>query len=316
MANIVFDDNGGIWSGGSAEFHHSFIIDPTQQCASDYAVSALGFVVIDRFQDTFQLRLAPGVVFEKSLASAFDWLKQRRTGALIGLAFCSGDWNYTYARSLDAAATKVFKAIAACSHRRLEPLLWRPTALSEMRENSKLPKMLSEWSQIVSEGSGFDAARFAACHLGKRFAIAARVPSDETLRFKMIGGGFGYYGADWAVAAIGRRIDDQPDTNYGRWVAETYRAALHSAQPLIDDCDVLITPTGGSRARLRIRRIVLPFKNGKSGDVLISGSFHDDKVDLRRQFGLDRQALDNAELSRLEQVTRRKIRQSATRAAV
>ena len=44
----------------------------------------------------------------------------------------------------------------------------------------------------------------------------------------------------WQRRARGRRIDDLPDWNYGQWVADAYREAGRSGQPLLEEVAAVI----------------------------------------------------------------------------
>ena len=281
MAGRVFDDNGGTWSSTSTEFRLTFATQGSGQSSGDYAIKALGFVVIDQFGGTAQIRLAPAVVSGVAITQAFDWLKAQNFSRL-SIAYFERGWQFTLAGSLETAAAQIAEAVVRAARTRLEPVLWQPTDRSQVLEHVTLKAMMREWREIVTTGATVDPVDLASRSLGQRFVVARQLPKADSLVFSAIGSGFSYYGPQWAEASLGLPIDAQPDAIYGAWVAESYRKAIQMGEPLVHDVDALIKPQSGSRARLRIRRVVLPFKQPTGENFVVGGSFYDDAVDLRR----------------------------------
>lgn len=281
MAGRVFDDNGGVWSSTSTEFSTTFATQGTGMSSGDYAVSALGFVVVDLFGQTAQVRLAPAIVSANALVTATDWLKGQRFER-ISIAYWDQNWRYDFAGSLDEALAKIAEKISNTARIALEPVMWRKTDRSDVARSPILSAMFREWREIVGAGAQVDPVHFANRHLQNRYVVARRRPEIGALVFDAIGTGFRYYGEQWAESSLGKPLKSQPDPVYGAWVSESYDQAQYLGEPSAHDVDAVIKPQKGTMARLRIRRVVLPLPAEGGDSVVIGGSFYDDSVDLRQ----------------------------------
>lgn len=175
MAGRVFDDNGGTWSSTSTEFRLTFATQGSGQSSGDYAIKALGFVVIDQFGGTAQIRLAPAVVSGVAITQAFDWLKAQNFSRL-SIAYFERGWQFTLAGSLETAAAQIAEAVVRAARTRLEPVLWQPTDRSQVLEHVTLKAMMREWREIVTTGATVDPVDLASRSLGQRFVVARQLP--------------------------------------------------------------------------------------------------------------------------------------------
>lgn len=281
MAGRVFDDNGGIWSSTSTEFSATFATHGSGLSSGEYAVKALGFVVVDQFGSTAQVRLAPATVSARALLDAMDWLKGQRYDR-ISIAYCEDVWRYDFASSIDDAAARITDKIGRSARAVLDPVIWRKTDRADIAQSPALMAMFREWREVVGSGVLVDPVQFAHRHLQQRHVVARRRAANDAMVFDSIGTGFHYYGETWAQASLGQPLRSQPDPIYGAWVAESYDQAPYIGEPTVHDVDAVIRPQKGRMARLRIRRVVLPLPGAGDEKLVIGGSFYDDAVDLRR----------------------------------
>jgi len=249
--------------------------------SGDYAVSALGFVVVDLFGQTAQIRLSPAIVSANALVTATDWLKGQRFER-ISIAYGGQTWQYDFAVTLEDAVAKIATRISNTARAVLDPVMWRKTDRAEIARSPVLSSLFREWREIVGAGTLVDPVHFAHRHLQKRYVVARRRPEIDALVFDAIGSGFRYYGEQWAESSLGMPLKSQPDPVYGAWVSESYDQARFMGEPSAHDVDAVIKPQKGSMARLRIRRVVLPLPVEGGDSVVIGGSFYDDTVDLRQ----------------------------------
>ena len=85
--------------------------------------------------------------------------------------------------------------------------------------------------------------------------------------------GLGYriYDRSYMRTAIGTRIEDDPNVEYGRWVAQGLREAVREQRPLVEDVNAaLVGPSG--RRRVSYRRILLPLGDQCGSPAVITAS--------------------------------------------
>jgi hypothetical protein len=103
-----------------------------------------------------------------------------------------------------------------------------------------------------------------------RLAIAAVTTQEAEPIFRFVGDGFASLGANFQFEAVGQRVQDIPDKDYGGWVAECYKGVALSGQPRYDVVTAAIRgPADNGAKPLRYERLLLPWKAG-SGEVLVT----------------------------------------------
>mgnify|MGYP000191585223 CR=1 FL=1 len=107
---------------------------------------------------------------------------------------------------------------------------------------------------------------------------------DGAVRFGQFGSGWKIYqSTNWLTHCIEKRVEDQPDVDYGTWVAQNYSDMLQGIQePIVTDCDVLISdPTGDGDKRVQYTRLNLPVIGLDNRRHLLNVSYKHESVRLR-----------------------------------
>jgi hypothetical protein len=107
-----------------------------------------------------------------------------------------------------------------------------------------------------------------------RAVIANEAQSSRELVFSHAGVGLNLYDKHdsaraWSFAVVGSRVEDQPDPDYGRWVAQTYRSVLSENRPRFDFIDAVVQPPAVEPYRTRYDRLLLPWHQA-SGERLVT----------------------------------------------
>lgn len=138
-------------------------------------------------------------------------------------------------------------------------------------ENSPLRPFAQKWR--VSFGY-FDPSviSFAIDHqLLSRMMIAGIRPHTMDPVFRFIGDGFKSLDDEYPFHAIGERIENLTDKEYGSWVAEFYKSVARTAQPQYDIVTAAIEarPASNKFFVTRYERLLLPWKT-PSDEVLVT----------------------------------------------
>lgn len=313
MAARIFDDQGGAWSGGSREFRRSFWPTSSQMTPDDYVARALGFVVVDRFGTSVQLRLDPALVSRTALFQAFAWIQQLRFDR-ISVGLFRADWDYQLFFTVEQAKIYVAQVKYGLQAREAPALVCRSHDAERLPPGSAFQALVSDWRTVRGAATRATAIDFAQRHLGSRFVLTETRDVGDHLIFNTVGNGFELYGSEWASTAVGRPVHVQPDTVYGAWVSDTYDAALRNRQAILQDVDALVTAKSGQRARLRIRRAVLPLISSDGRSFVVGGSIHEVSIDLRSSLKSACAVDSGGELNDLEIASSRLINSQRARA--
>jgi hypothetical protein len=107
------------------------------------------------------------------------------------------------------------------------------------------------------------------CHAAENRYILLHAPSSSSrILIKEVGQGMPACAKHWLSRGIGMRLEDQPDTSYGRLCAKAYREAKDRRQPVLDEIDAVVDWPDFGRQRRRYRRLILPFQ-ATNGDVYL-----------------------------------------------
>jgi hypothetical protein len=280
MATLIFDDLGNSWPASVQKFRATFAIPTTEPVPSKYAVKVLGFVAIDCFGRSAQFRLVPSIVHMNAIAAALAWVRRQVCDRIVIDYFDCG-WKLSVVRNCDAAEAMIEGLLEVSQRKAMQPRIVRQNPTDQLKPVATFSKLLAEWRAAMAGQIPFEPANLAQRYLGDRYVVDEQRPDGEII-YKEIGPGFHYFGANWMQNSRGKPISEQPDRDYGRWIAGHYREALESNTPRIDDIDALVHNADGSRMRFRIKRVIVPIIIGNGPPLLIGGSIYDDKVDLRQ----------------------------------
>jgi hypothetical protein len=113
---------------------------------------------------------------------------------------------------------------------------------------------------------------FAIKHkLLSRMMIVGMKPRETDPRFRFIGDGFQWLADEYQYSGIGERIENQPDKEYGAWVAEFYKSVASTGQPRYDivKAAIQITPEKRDLFVTRYERLLLPWRTS-SEEVFVT----------------------------------------------
>jgi hypothetical protein len=153
--------------------------------------------------------------------------------------------------------------------------------LSDVEPGTVLGDLLAAWHRDRSAAGLIDAKELIASRLGNRYL---QVGTDATgLNLLVDGLGTGFRVPDpkafrhWA----GQKVSEHPDVNYGRWVAESFGAAMAEGAPLAEDIDCDINWHDEGTRRHVYTRLILPFHTRGGRRVLLGTTVTDVDFDLR-----------------------------------
>jgi hypothetical protein len=276
---LLFDDRGDTWSAHSPELRRRLFCLRYDDDLPISLVRNLGFVAARSFDSNAAVRLHVDLVSDIALAAAFYWLADRDPERVL-IDFVGPPRPAEVCASAGAA---IGRLVALTRDRDLNRhVAERPCSLDRLRAGSPLRGLLELW---VANGGRFDAEAFleyASRRLLKRFFIV-RQEGDEGLVFDTVGEGLHVPDRSWFKAAIGRPIEEQPDTHYWRWVARIQRAALQSSTPVLSDIDASIYWPSLGRVRRRYRRLLLPCTAPDGTRLLFSANSSESRAALKGQ---------------------------------
>jgi hypothetical protein len=116
------------------------------------------------------------------------------------------------------------------------------------------------WQRTRGELTEDVHSTIVAGELSGRTILARQLPRSSRLVFWHIGTGIMLMRPCEALMAIGRELHDQPDQQYGEWVADTYAQIARDRRPRVDSCRAFIRTSSKKTLRARYDRVLLPWR--------------------------------------------------------
>jgi len=245
--------------------------------AVGFAVRNLGFIkfqVLDRL--VTEIDLHPRNVGLPALLSLEKLLGEVGTN-LFRIKYLDEEWHSEISASVEHTVARLRELCAPVfeppSSERFHVDPRDPEVLfSQARRNEGLGPLAMKWR--VAFGN-FDDKVFEIASrndLLSLMAIVAFETRQSSPVFRYIGNGHRYTTRQFHVDAIGEKVEDMPDREYGHWITEFHRSVAISGRPRFDRITATIDGPGedGKRSRsLSYDRLLLPWRT-PSGELLIT----------------------------------------------
>jgi len=240
-------------------------------------VRNMGFVAVRTLGNQATVRLHAPVVSDVALANCFYWLADQRPARVL-IDFVGEQRPAQVCSSGVAAIARLIELTQ--KYHLARKIAEQPCPLDQLPAQSPLGGLLQLWQRNEGRFDETAFVEYASQHLHRRFLIIRRSESDQLL-FYTLGDGLQVPDKDWFKSAIGRCLEEQPDTEYWHWVAQVYRSTLRANVPVLSDIDADIFWPSQGQVRRRYRRLLLPCAAADGTRFLFSANCTESHVALR-----------------------------------
>jgi hypothetical protein len=242
--------------------------------AADFAVRNLGYVLIVDRPDFLRLRLRPLLVSSRAVAALFYYLAERRPRR-AAIAWFGDAWH----DEVCGSAKDLFARLTALLHTSTRGHVPEPYIATRRNLDTVLSPDGHPFAPLLRawlKGSRDDLVATAREYgLWDRANIAERDPSRGDFFFRHVGKAIQLYSPEWGARAVGRRLAEQPDHAYGRWIEAGCAAADDSRMARCELVHASVNWRDGEVRRWRYERLMLPFETGDGRRVVMSISARD-----------------------------------------
>ncbi len=241
----------------------------------DYIVRNLGYVLIVERPDFVRVRLRPMLVSSRTVAALYYRLAEcrpRRTA----ISWMGETWH----DEVCGDSRTLFRRLTEILHGSMrsappEPFIATPRSMETVLAPGGHPfaPLLRGWLK----GSWHDdiLAAVRAHGLWDRAMVAERDGDTGQFIFRHSGGSLLLYGSSWAEKAVGRRLADQPDPVYGKWIADGCAAVDEKKSARCELVHAAITRPDGEVQRWRYERLMLPCRTADGRHLVLTVSARD-----------------------------------------
>jgi hypothetical protein len=280
MSLLLIDDQGTLWDGGSRQLREAFDSPYSGGEFAEYAVLNLGFVAINTYGSSCQIRLRPSIVAEAAAAALKQWLTSGPCGRAVLTAFGT-DWTSELIGSSIAALQRIDAVIVEGRRARPNDFLAREVAPGELDGVPSLAEIVAHWPHLAKPSGQRRLLHLLEQAFGDRYVVVKKDTAKGPLVFHELGNGLFTNYETWRSCAVGAPVEEQPDRNYGRWIAGTYNEAIKASEPRAENVDAIVRWPHAGRTRLRYKRLLVPLQWPGAPPMLLSASVLDKSIDLR-----------------------------------
>lgn len=259
---------------GSPEFHAALGDPDPDYDATLFAVKNLGFIKLEMLDNAvIEIELHPRNASLSALLAVQEQLQSARM-KLFRIRHFDVAWQSEIFSSAEHTMTRLSELCApSFIPVDSDKFFVEPQEISDLFKAEVMPLRLMAQKWRISFGH-FDSSvlSFAIKHglLSRMMVIGVRVGQEAVFRF--IGDGFKWTDASYQMKAIGERIENQPDKDYGEWVAEFYKSVAVTGQPRYDRVGANLSqphPRPARAGNIYYERLLLPWKT-PSGEVFVT----------------------------------------------
>lgn len=265
----LIDDAGAIHDRQSGVLRLRYGADVGNTSFTDYSIRNLGFIAVRGRPGSCQIRAAPGRVGHLAF-SALSNLVSSHKPAMAALEWYDRAWHEELHRGSKTVLERFVELMLTTHVQANSPFSSQPVKCTELAKDSALSGLLSFWKDQGGRLS-LRRHRHELEEISKaKFLIVRRSQDTPHIMAEHYGKGLDLYPSKgWRQRLTGRRLDEQPDMAFGRWVSDSYRDVMIVSEPVLSRVDVT---TYDPAARLKVRkqytRLALPIDK----TAVLSGS--------------------------------------------
>lgn len=269
-ASVLIDDTGTIWPASSPALARRLgHVDPRVDLAC-FAVRERGAIHIRSIDEGVRVTLRPGAFSHVALAGALQALNDigparilliTRSDAETDIEFFTSVFSFIERAEVLAAGPPIeikvprysvprsLRNLATPSFGMVRPIvdLWKDRRGAFGEEVHRL---------VIAQG------------LLQRTVLARQMTRSSRFITEHIGAGIKIMRPCEALLIVGRELNEQPDRDYGAWVAEAYAETSWARRPRLESVRAFIRTSAGTSLRTRYDRVLLPWR-GDGDDLYV-----------------------------------------------
>jgi hypothetical protein len=287
---ILIDEQGRRWPDRSWELMRRFGRFDPKLPLSTFAVRERGFIHIRPQGNGARVALRVGGFELATLAGALYELKERRFPRIILAMLVEEEWLYEMVGGVWEFAERAEHLLAGGPVTVRHPWLAaeRDIAALGLPDFALVRPLVELWRSTRGQLPDDIANTIASVGLLDRLILVRQLPRTSRIVFAHLGGGIECVRPGQNLLLLDHDVHDQPDRDYGAWVARAYADCMAATSPRLQSIRATVRLSETALAQGRYDRLSLPWC-GPGGERFVTGISltrnHRCVVDRPRQVG-------------------------------
>jgi hypothetical protein len=285
---ILIDEKGRRWPDRSFELVRRLGAIPPDLGLATYAVRDCGFIHIRPQETGARVALRPAGFSLETLAGALYELKERRVPRILLALFTNGDWCYEMLGGAWDFADRAEQLLTGGPVMRRQPWMAAERTLTALNlpDFATVRPLVKLWQ--ASRGRMPDGLEDALIGAGLLDRMILLRPRRSGLVFAHLGSAIECVRPGQNLLLVDHEVHEQPDRDYGAWVARAYDESLRVDRPQLQSIRATVRLSETTAAQGRYDRLTLPWHASNGNHFLMGISLtreHRCVVDRPRQVG-------------------------------
>ena len=280
MTTLLVDRNGEMHAPQSPAMRRRLSVDPNHIEVTEFLVRNAGYVAVRLADGNAFLQICPHRTSYVTYATAIGLL-DRHVTRRIAMRWYDGVWHDEISANLPAISRRILKLMTERREFSSDRVYTQARDVASLPDQHPFRDLLGLWSERSGRLDLNDHRALLHDRLLDKYCLIERSQNDSELLFALYGEGLVIYRPEWVRQIIGRRVDEQPDMQYGRMVADGWRQAMLADRPTLTDADAMIhDPTKDQPWRSQYTRMTLPIYDGSGRHLMLSATVLDPSINL------------------------------------
>ena len=150
MRLLLIDDHGEFWSENSEVIRKSFASKMTADGTSSYLVKNLGFIAVDFFGASAQVRLRPSILSQAAFETLAMWLREKNYER-IALTYFHHDWCFELFPGEEELMHRLLQLINLHQLSRPSDFIARSSELESVNSYPAPRSLIANWDTLSRE---------------------------------------------------------------------------------------------------------------------------------------------------------------------
>lgn len=263
VASILIDERGRAWPANSATLARQLGYADARVDLASFAVAERGAIHIRSIEDGVRVTLRPGTFSRVALAAALQALNDLAPPRIMLVTRSGGE---THAELFTSVFAFIEHAEQLAAEPPIEIKVPRYSVQRSLR-NLATPSfamvrpIVDLWKERRGELGDEVHRAIVTAGLFSRAVLARQPAQSSRLIVEHLGAGIMIMRPCEAMLTVGHEFSEQPDRDYGAWVAEAYAETSSARRPRLDSVRAFIRASDGTTLRTRYDRLLLPWRS-------------------------------------------------------